>query len=555
MKLPSSFHRSLLFRLSLLVGLLLLLSGGVLFTSTRTVERFETHARQLSLLQEGNARMAQLLLLVYQRFEAAPDDQARVSDAIREEMKRMDERYQALTLPDGAPVAGDAEVQEALRRRRDVWARELRPALERVLAVAPREAGRTDLRQLGEASQRYLSDLHSSVGTEQTRIRDEVKSGRWLAILLPTALLALVALTLLLARNLSQRVRSLTDAAERVASGELDVRGAVKGDDEIAVLSRAFDTMTSKLQKNIQLEREARYKLEELLKTIAETTSRLGSATHQILSSTTQQAAGAQQQLAAVSQTMASLEELTRTSESTAGHVGGAVETARRSDELGKQGRGTLDDAVRLMSEAKDRADGVAESILALAEQAQAVGDITALITDVAEQTNVLAINAAIEATRAGEHGRGFAIVASEVKSLADQARRSTAQVRQVLGEIQKMANRCVLTTEEGTRSMETAMRVATQAGESIRALASLGSELAQVLGQVNAAARQQAAGIAQINLAARNIHDVANQYVKSSQEAGAAAQDLARLGDDLRQLFVSTDGLKSWTATASSMH
>ena len=548
MKQPISFHRSLLFQLSLLVGLLLLLSGGVLYTSTRTVERFSGQARQLTYLQEGNTRMAQLLLFVYQRFEAPADEQARITEAIREEMDRMDARYRGME-------GGDAEVPEAIQRRKELWTREIRPALEHLLTAQTRELARADLRRLGDASQRFLSDLHTSSGTTQSRIRDEVESGRWLAILLPTALLALVALTLLLARNLSARVRSLTQAVDRVASGELDVRAAVKGEDEVAVLGRAFDTMTGKLQKNIQLEREARLKLEELLKTIAETTSRLGNATHQILASTTQQAAGAQQQLAAVSQTMASLEELTRTSEGTAGHVSGAVETARRSDELGKQGKSTLEDAVRLMSEAKGRADGVAESILALAEQAQAVGDITALITDVAEQTNVLAINAAIEATRAGEHGRGFAIVASEVKSLADQARRSTAQVRQVLGEIQKMANRCVLTTEEGTRSMETAMCVAGAAGETIRALAALGSELAQVLSQVNAAARQQAAGIAQINLAARNIHEVANQYVKSTQDAGAAAQDLARLGDDLRQLFVSSDGLKSWTATASSVH
>src|SRR5207253_5050536 len=113
-----------------------------------------------------------------------------------------------------------------------------------------------------------------------------------------------------------------------------------------------------------------------------------------------------------------------------------------------------------------------AENILTLAEQAQAIGEIIAAINDIAEQTNLLALNAAIEASRAGEQGKGFAVVASEVRALADQSKKATAQVRQILGEIQKATNTAVLSTEEVTRGVASAIKVGGQAGQTINSLA-----------------------------------------------------------------------------------
>src|SRR5207237_31828 len=132
--------------------------------------------------------------------------------------------------------------------------------------------------------------------------------------------------------------------------------------------------------------------------------------------------------------------------------------------------------------------------ILALAEQAQAIGEIIATVNDVAEQTNLLALNAAIEASRAGEHGKGFSVVAGEVKGLAEQSKRATAQVRQILGEIQKATNAAVLSTEEVTKGVAAAGRVAGQAGEAIRELAEALGEAAQAATQIVASAGQQAA-------------------------------------------------------------
>ena len=105
-------------------------------------------------------------------------------------------------------------------------------------------------------------------------------------------------------------------------------------------------------------------------------------------------------------------------------------------------------------------------------------------VNDVAEQTNLLALNAAIEASRAGEHGKGFAVVASEVKALADQSKKATTQVRQILGEIQRATNTAVLSTEEVTRGVAAAATVAAQSGEAIKTLADTLAETAQAAGR-----------------------------------------------------------------------
>src|SRR5205814_8058379 len=136
-------------------------------------------------------------------------------------------------------------------------------------------------------------------------------------------------------------------------------------------------------------------------------------------------------------------------------------EAVQKTLELSKAGRKVVEESVAATLTVKEKVESTAENILLLAEQAQAIGEIIAAVNDIAEQTNLLALNAAIEASRAGEHGRGFSVVAGEVKALADQSKKATAQVRQILGEIQKATNKAVLSTEEVSKGVAAATRVA----------------------------------------------------------------------------------------------
>jgi PAS domain S-box-containing protein len=277
---------------------------------------------------------------------------------------------------------------------------------------------------------------------------------------------------------------------------------------------------------------------DRLLSAVSETANDVAAAAAEILAATTQQASGAEEQAAAVAQTVATVDQVTQTSEQAASRARSVAEAAQRTVETSRTGRRSIEDAVSAMGTLRDQVEGIAESILALAEQAQAIGEIIATVKEIAEQTNMLALNAAIEAARAGDQGRGFSVVAAEVKALAEQSRRATAQVRQILGDIQKATNGAVMAAEEGTRSMGSTIGVVGQAGDTIRALAETITESAQAASQIAASAGQQAGGMAQIHLAMRSISQATNQGLSSIRQAERAAQDLNSLGTRLKDLL-----------------
>ena len=381
-----------------------------------------------------------------------------------------------------------------------------------------------------EARQRLQADTDSAEAAART-----AKLAAVLGTLLAFGLVGVVAYVA--TRDVVGRTRRLSATAQRIAAGELTLAAGVGGADELGALGRSFDTMTANLRATIEAEKERRHRIEDLLQTISGAVKDLASAGSEISASTAQQAAGAQEQAAAVSQTVATVDEVTQTAEQSAQRARGVGEAVQRTLEVGKNGKKAVEDSLAAMSNVRRQVETTAENILTLAEQAQAIGDIIATVNDVAEQTNLLALNAAIEASRAGEHGRGFAVVAGEVKALADQSRKATAQVRQILTEIQRATNTAVLSTEEVTKGVASAIQVGGQAGETIRTLAETLAEVARAAAQIVASVGQQATGMSQIHQAIRNIDQVARQNAAATRQAAQAADNLNKLGTRLAAL------------------
>lgn len=346
---------------------------------------------------------------------------------------------------------------------------------------------------------------------------------------------------MMIARRITRPLKVLGDSVQRIGRGELDHPIVVRSPDEIGTLADAIRKMVDDLRKSMvraDVEKASRERVEDLLGNIREAIARLTSSTTEILASTAEQAAGAQEQAAAITQTVSTVDEVTQTASQAADRARGMGDSVQRSLETGLAGRGTVEASIAAMNQLKEQVESTAENILALAEQAQAIGEIIATVNDIADQTNILALNAAIEASRAGEHGKGFAVVAAEVKALADQSKRATQQVRQILGEIQKATNTSVLSTEEVTKGVAAAIRAGGKSSQTINALADTLADVSQAASQIVASSGQQATGMAQISQAMKNLETVARQYLVATRQVEQAAHNLNVLGTELAGLI-----------------
>jgi methyl-accepting chemotaxis protein len=411
-------------------------------------------------------------------------------------------------------------------------------AVERVAAGTGRDL-MTRIRQLGEemeAAQSSLSNLRTEEAADTGRNAMRVV---WIGTA-AGLLLGLVG-SYVLSRAITRPVQELVDGAARIGSGELEHRIVLRSKDEIGELAAAFNRMAERRQQaQEQLGRQAAER-EEVLEAVRATVNKLASAGAELLSVSSQQASGAQEQAAAISETVATVDEVVETAEQAAQRARAVAESSERAVEIGNAGRRVVDESVGAIEAVRAQVESIAESILSLAEQAQAIGEIISTVSEIAEQTNLLALNAAIEASRAGEQGRGFAVVASEVKALAEQSKKATAQVRQILGEIQKATNSAVIATEDGTKGALAAVNVVSQAGSTIKELTRTLDDAAQTAAQIAASARQQSAGTTQIHQAMQNINEAMKQSLASTRQTERAVQDLTALGRNLQELLPGT--------------
>ncbi len=276
-------------------------------------------------------------------------------------------------------------------------------------------------------------------------------------------------------------------------------------------------------------------------KSLRDTIFTLASSSSQIQAATAQQAAGVLEEATAVQETTTTVEEVKQTAQLAAQKVRDVAEAAKKTAEISLDGRRAVEESIKGTQEARTRMEALAGRIVALSEQGQAIGEIIATVNDLAEQSNLLAVNAAIEAAKAGEVGKGFAVVAAEVKSLAERSKQATGQVRSILNEVQRATQAAVMAADQGVKAWETGESVARRAGEAIRVLADAQIESAQAAQQTQVVAHQQAVGMDQIAAAMANIQQASSQNMASTRQVDDAARDLNELAGRLSVLVGGT--------------
>ena len=323
-----------------------------------------------------------------------------------------------------------------------------------------------------------------------------------------------------LREGLQQAVGEYSQFASRVASGDLTATVAVNGAGDLQALSDNLNAMVSGLA---EISGRVRGGVQEMR-----------SATSEILAAVSQHTASANEQSAAINETTSTVDEVRAASEQAAERASAVAAQAEISLEVSDEGTRAVETIATAMQEIRERVEAIARDILLLSEQTQQIGEITASVSDLADQSNILALNASIEASKAGEHGKGFAVVATEVRNLAEQSKGATVQVRRILGDIQHATSAAVLATEQGTKVVEQGLELSSQAGERILSLADTIRESSNAARQIAASAQQQRVGMDQIAQAMKDINESTLQFLAGARQAQQAAEDLNELSRQL---------------------
>jgi methyl-accepting chemotaxis protein len=338
--------------------------------------------------------------------------------------------------------------------------------------------------------------------------------------LLVVVLVSIVGL--LIQRSITGPLGVFMQFVARVGEGDLRQEAKIRTGDELGELGRCLDQMVVGLK---DVASQARF-----------ATENLSAASAEILASTQQQTASTGEQAAAVHQTTITMEEVTQSGAQISERAKQVAASAEATSAASHAGLQAMENTSKTMEGIREQAEAVAENVVSLSEKTQAIGEIISTVNDLAEQSHLLALNAAIEAAAAGEQGRSFSVIASEVKNLADQSREATVQVRSILGDIQKGINSSVMLTEEAVKRVETGKQQADVADRTIRTMTENIQQSVQAFQQIVAGSNQQQIGFTQVMQAVRDIGQASQQTATSTQQLEKAALNLTALSQQLQK-------------------
>jgi methyl-accepting chemotaxis protein len=319
-------------------------------------------------------------------------------------------------------------------------------------------------------------------------------------------------------------INSVVALARKMSDGDLSAKDLdVKGKDEVGTLSTALNTM--------------KHNLNDIIGNLRSSADHVASATTQLSATASQIVSGADMQSNQTNQVATAMEEMSATVVEVAKNSQGASEASNETQQIAVSGGDVVKRAVDGMMAVADTVKQSAETVEALGKSSDEIGAIISVINDIADQTNLLALNAAIEAARAGEQGRGFAVVADEVRKLAEKTTKATKEIADMIKTIQNDTKGAMTSMHEGTKQVEEGVQLASEAGESLQQIVSSVDRVTDMVRQIATAAEEQSATTEEISTNITSIATVTQENTDGVKQVSAASDDLAKIADELKDI------------------
>ncbi|AJE04363.1 methyl-accepting chemotaxis protein [Geobacter pickeringii] len=363
-----------------------------------------------------------------------------------------------------------------------------------------------------QAANREMDDV---IATTRTQI--VVTVGAVAAILIA----CLLTISLSISASLRTVIGRLQDIAD--GDGDLTTRIELTRHDEFGELASCFNNFVEKLHA--------------IIYQVSQSTLQVASASFQLQATAEQMARGAEAAVTQANTVSTASEELAASTYQIAGNCGTVAESARLADESARTGVAVVDETIAVMGRIADRVKDSARTVESLGVRGDQIGAIISTIEDIADQTNLLALNAAIEAARAGEQGRGFAVVADEVRALAERTSRATREISQMIKSIQVETREAVTVMEQGVKEVARGTGEAARSGEALRQILEQFATLNGQVGQISTAADEQTRTTAEISTSIVEISDIILATAKGATDSAGAAGGLAHLAEELKSL------------------